>query len=401
MGTEAKDLSKEEIEKFITDYITVYRRVLEEEFPERKEEFALYKEYPFEVRIYLSDTGITIVYLPNKPELKIDIKRVDKLPSIHGVMYESMIYPFFLRSLNNPEEKARRDISLYFEYEELKKLEEERLSEEAKEYLAVYLKELELEIKPYLTYISSTQKVLEKTKNKKTNEILHTLYLRDRELELIHTYIECEASSLFDTLFDSENILFSSIYLATIGLYIPAIALLRQYLEIKIKAIFFDSELKRHNKNSRAYADIQKKKEKWISKGERFIFRGEYGILERLLDPDSDHYAVEIMKARYKNFDKKTYKKYIEGIYSYTSSFVHYAGNRKDIGLESLSFVEYNEKLFDEWYMKFIMVVEIFGVLFLLKFPKAIELKEKEQKYEIPELSVNQIEKIKGFIAST
>lgn len=396
-----KDLSDEEIEEFIRGYINAYRKILEEEYPDRKEEDILYTTYPFEVRVFLSDTGITLDYIPNKTELKIEIKRMGETPSGKGEICESMVYSHLMRFLDNPEDKARRDITSYFEHEDMLKFEEERLSEEAEKQLEDHLESLDIEIQPYLQYVSSIQKVFKKTKNKKINEILYTLHLQDIEVGLIHMYLRCKTFSLFDTLFDSKKILSSSIYLATTGLYIPAIALLRQYLEIKINALFFDSELKKYNKSSKTYAYIQKKKEKWISKGKSFRFTGEYGVLGRLLDPDSDYHAIEIMRVQHKDFDKKNYRAYIEYIYSITSSFVHYGGDREEDNLLSLDFVEYNEKLFNEWYVKFTSIVEIFSLLFFLKFPEAIELKDEGVDYTIPELSTKQIEKIKEIYGNT
>ncbi|RJS87709.1 hypothetical protein CW704_02115 [Candidatus Bathyarchaeota archaeon] len=167
-----------------------------------------------------------------------------------------------------------------------------------------------------------------------------------------------------------------------LGKYKPAMALLRRYMETFLVALYFDLELKKYKKNSKTFEHFEKEKERWIRKGRRFRFRGEYGLVERLVNPDTDYVALEVMKNTSTSFSKSSFRKYIEEIYSNLSKSVHFGGiNLPDDML--ITFSEYNDELFKEWYSRLLQVHEICNLLLVINFPSIVEHYEQYSKKEI------------------
>jgi hypothetical protein len=172
------------------------------------------------------------------------------------------------------------------------------------------------------------------------------------------------------------------------GKYVPANALLRRIMEIALTALYLDDEIRRHPKESRTYKDWCQKREAWVAKSsERHLsFTSEFGIMGRLIDPDTDYYAKRILNAS-KSVSEKPFRKYLRDLYSELCKFVHYGG----LGLTDrfpLQFAEFDEKRFNEWLLRFRKIFEAYVILLAVKFP------EVPRVYEKLETNLNDFERV-------
>jgi hypothetical protein len=180
-------------------------------------------------------------------------------------------------------------------------------------------------------------------------------------------------------------------------------ALLRRYLET-LFALYFDAEITKHNKNSKMYGSVIEKRDKWVEKSSYMRFTGEYGILERLIDSDTDFVASETLKRTTIYFRDSSFRSCVEGIYRKLSKFVHYGGTKPLDEILQLEFAEFNEDRFKEWSSRFSQIFEICNLVTIIKFPELVSVYEEIQQKLNPEEQVSlltneQIQLVKSMLA--
>lgn len=389
-------ITKENVKKYIKRYVAEYRSYLVKKYPDRKNEFSLYKKYPVHIKAYVTKISTLIFYKYNTPKLKIEVFEVDHIPnwkSIEKNTFESWTNYYFLEHINKPKEVARRHIEEIIGYEEIKKEEEEHYAKLAEQ---LYEEQIDLTIDQSLKYMEKAYRVKKETLDNERYDIFSICNII-MEMDFFSAYDKLECTTLSMIWFELQEDIDSTFFLCLHGKYRPANALLRRWLETYIIALYFDFKLKEINKKSKSYKNMVNKRDSWLSKSKRLRFTGEdYSILAQLIDPDTDYYANQIMKKTTPNYNHKFFRNYIEQIYRDLSKSVHYGG--WTVIDSPIDFAEYNEKQFENWYVKFHQINEICNILLYLRFPEILNLKKKFKNIIIPPLPENKIKELKKLL---
>ena len=374
--------SKSDIKRFISEYITEYRRLVEKSYPELKKLFPLYVNYPYRIVAYVSPRKTLLEYQPKVPNFAVNIKLVEELPKI-DIKTKRYIAAFrndyLIKIITKPKESAKQDvlriIADYETYEESQKELAEYYERQYAEYVDDYVT---YTLERYASYVESAYDVKKETLSKQRNEIYDIVKIVDNlRGYLIEALLKSDCSALFMVFDEATQDIESSLFLAMHGRYVPANALLRRIMEMVLTALYFDDEIRKCKKGSRSHNDLCHKRDAWIQKSSRgsLSFTGEYGVLGRLIDPDTDYFAKKIMETN-RQILKKTFKAYVRKLYSDLCRFVHYGG----LGLTdrfSLEFAVFEERIFKEWISRFRQVFEACNILLVVKFPEVLEAYEK------------------------
>lgn len=385
-------IEKEELKKFIEEYISQYIKILEEKYPERKENFPVYSNYPLNVIAYVSEKSTHIVYKSEASSLKIEVFEVDNIQDykkqkedIETSVYSNDYLKYLMR---NPREFAEMEISNFLSFEEHEKAQDEY-------YEALYEEYIESEVDNYIKYLNKARNVEKETSEKNRKEIHSAITLVEKHLDNHRAFLKTGCMSLLSVVFELNQDIESSIFLSIHGKYRPANALLRRWLETTLIALYFDFELKKCVPKTKTHEELQKKCNKWLEKSSHFRFTGnDCSILAALLDPDTDDFAMQILKeitpSKYSSF-----RGYIEDMFRNLSKCVHYGGMNEDILID---FAEYNEKSFKEWYVILNQINEICNILILLKFPEMLTLSWENKNEKFHALKERQIQKLNELL---
>jgi len=391
--------SEESIKNFVERYVNEFRCYLEKQYPERKNDFILYTGYPYYVTVYVNKRITRIEYQLNKDAFVIEVKVVDEVPKYEkrtGYIVQGFSNRYLARILSEPEKEARRDVDAVFQYEELQREEAEYWEREYVQYIE---DDINTTVENYISYIKTAYDVRDKTCSVAKGEICNVVKIVFNAPNIVDVSLKLGCFTLIGVVDQVADDIESSLFLATHGRYGPAMALLRRWLETTLIALYFDVELKRHEKTSRTYQDLNQKRDIWVEKSRHVKFTGEYGILERLVDPDTDYVASEILKKTTKLSAAVSFKQYVEQLYGNLSKFVHYGGTRPLDEL-SLEFATFDEGRFKEWYTRFSQVYEICNLLTAIKFPEILLIYDQIQgklapTEQIPLLTYEQTEMLK------
>jgi len=375
-------LTKKALTKFIEEYISEYRRFVEESYSKRKDLFPLFNSYPMHVIAFLSPTATLIEYVSNVPKFAIQIDEVRELPKLDRKTKHyigAFRNDYLLKIIKEAKKVARQDVSHavadYDTYEESQKELAEYYERQYAEYIDDQIK---YTVKGYDSYIASAYEVRSETLSRYEAKIYDVVKIIDSvrgyltEALLIAT---CEAS--FDVIDEVVQDVESSLFLAMHGKYVPANALLRRILENTLTALYFDSEIGKCKVGSRTHRDLCERRDTWVEKSKKgnVSFTSDYGILGRLIDPDTDYIARKILGQTNPNAPQK-FRKYILNIYGDLCKFVHYGGPTL-VERFSLEFARFDEKKFEEWVCRFRQVFEIYSIVLAVKFPQVLLHYEK------------------------
>lgn len=267
-------------------------------------------------------------------------------------------------------------------------------------YHKLILNEIDETVKHYLNYLESSHDAKIETLEKKTTTVYDAISLVNDYLGYYSAYSIMSCEILSDISSEISDDIDTSIFLSIHGKYKPANALLRRWLEINIIALYYDSELHKYNKTTKKFQDTQKKGYNWLSDPHHKKFTGnEFGILTTLIDPDTDYIATELLREK-TYFKKTTFKKYVVDLYDELSKYVHYGGMKLFLGdIDDLhfDFAKFNDKFFNEWYLRLTQINEICNIITLLKFPEIITL-SKEHDARFPTLESSQMIKLRKLL---
>ncbi|MFA4956928.1 MAG: hypothetical protein WC556_08165 [Candidatus Methanoperedens sp.] len=388
----SQKIEKEELKKFIEEYIFQYRKILEEKYPQRKENFPFYSNYPLNVIAYVSEISTYIVYKSKASSLKIEVFEVDDIPDqkkqkedIESGVYSNDYLKYLMR---NPREFAEMEISNLLSYEEREKAQDEY-------YEALFEEYIESEVDNYIKYLNKARDVETETSKKNIKEIHSAIKLAEKHLDNHRAFLKTGCMSLLYVVFDLNQDIESSIFLSIHGKYRPANALLRRWLETTLIALCFDFKLKNCVPKTKTYEELQKECNEWLEKSSHFRFTGKNrSILATLLDSDTDNFAMQILNegnpSKFSSFNE-----YIAAMFGNLSKCVHYGGMNDDILID---FAEYNEKNFKEWYVILNQINEICNILILLKFPEMLTLSWENKNEKFHALKEKQIQKLKELL---
>lgn len=261
---------------------------------------------------------------------------------------------------------AKQDILTEFEEKQY----EEHIEAEKEYYTKLYEERVEHVVDHYLNHLGSAYAVKKKTSEEKRNEIYNVIKLVDKT-RIYHTYSNPKVGcvTILCVMLDFWRDIDASIFLSVHGKYGPANALLRRWLETFITALYFDSELKKCDKDTELYKDIIKKRDEWRKEAPHRRFTGKGSVLSTLIDPHTDDRATQLMKET-TSFSHSSFRSYVESLYRNLSKHVHFGGQPSLEDELTHDFDEYDEKLFEEWYDRLNQINEICNILTLLKFPE-------------------------------
>lgn len=399
-------IRKDEVKTFIGRYIDEYRRYLEEKHPERKDESDLYSGYPYHVTAYVGERTTLIECQLNSSKLTIKTEKVKKEPTFKrrkGYVATSYANRYLKRILDQPEMLARRDIEEWISHEEFEKQEAEHWQRLMEQY---FQQNVEWTVKNYISYIKTSYDVSEKTSSIMKAAIYDIVKKIHNQGIMLESYLMCGCLTLIDISIQVTEDIESSLFLALHGKYGPAMALLRRYLETMVIALHFDADIARYDRNSRTFDSVKKKRDKWVEKSFHMRFTGDFGVLERLIDPDTDYIALETLRRTDTHFNGSSFRAYLKKLYGRLSKFVHYGGTRPIGEISSLEFAEFNEDRFKEWYTRFSQIFEICNLLTVTKFPSLLSIYDEKQQDlnpedQVPLLTNQQIQVLKNMINSS
>lgn len=403
-------ISKKTLEKFVEEYVGEYIRAVEKSRTP-KGLFPLYESYPFRVIAYVAPRKTLLEYRPKQEKFSVQVKKVEEMPKIDRKKRYIGAFrnDYLLRVHKRAKEIAREDVLHGIREYEFYEESQEELDEYYDKQLAQYVHDYATYIiDGYVEYIESAYEVKKETVSRQRNEIYDIVkIIYHFRGYLVQALLMAQVSALFHVFDEVGQDMESSFFLAMHGKYKPANALLRRILETIMTALYFDSELRKCKPDSKTYKDMSQKKKKWIEESRKTSphFTGEYGVLGRLIDPDTDYIATEILKVTTKHsldlHAKYPFRAFVRKTYTELCKFVHYGG----LGLGnrfSLEFARFNEKWFKRWVSRFKQLYEICNILVAIKFPEVLEkyeeLQGKLQPFEqVSLLTHEQVEKLKSL----
>lgn len=246
-------ITNEEITNFLQKYVSEYRRLIEEKYPQLKGETSLYDGYPYEITVFTDKFSTSMVYELNSTAFSIKINKVEKTPELEsktGFLRESYVNIYLKRIMEEPELKAQRDISDLIAFFEHEKQEEEYAQIEWEKYEQEKLDET---VEGYTNSLKKAYAVQEKTIHEMKASIYNLIQTIQNQSILLESYLKVGCLTLFDTLFETTNDLESSMFLALHGKYEPAMGLLRRYLETTLCSLYHDKEIAKYKVTSKTF----------------------------------------------------------------------------------------------------------------------------------------------------
>lgn len=407
-------ITESRIRDHLERYIKAYRRILEEKYPKRKKDFWFYSRFPIEVNAYFDDNGYFFKYFFDKPEFRVKVKKVKKIKTLEE---EAVGYDYTIGSLKSlreyldkPEEKASWDIYQTILAEDSRKKLEEESVRELGEALAVqdeeayigWIESLEETVEKHYTRISeSTQKVQAQTKREKCRELETVYFLFDNFISSICLYRHSNFLAIHEISLTVESDLETSMFLVYSGKYVAAMSLLRRVFETMLKSLYYDSLFVNEPEDG-GREEIKKNVEDWMKTGNVLGVSSSDGIIDRLVDDETNTVLVDVLKNSADDFNFTCYKEYLKSIYRYLCQYVHFRGKSiLTVDDMFLDFSEYNSQKFNDWYLYYTKIFNAINLLMLVKFPELFEIYEriqkegKERRFDLPHIPSKQAELLK------
>ncbi len=230
---------------------------------------------------------------------------------------------------------------------------------------------VESEVSEFLNYFESTNKAKEDTRknNKDAIHVAKKLVEKHRDCCSAYLTVGCEALAYAN--FEISEAIEASTFLSIHGMYRPANALLRFWLETALSALKFDYELKKCDEDTKTYEELLKERQKWLENPSHVPFGGKCGILSTLIDPDTDYVATKLIEGETSNSERLTFKQRINILFRDLSKFVHFRGMPPIEDLKP-AFAEYNREYFEKWYTTLNQINEICTIITVIKFREMI-----------------------------
>ena len=386
-------LDKKQLIDYFTKYFEEYRRFLEQKYPTRKNEFTLHKDYPYEVNVY-TDENATKVFLDFGKNFKVNVSEVRKVPDRDkgkGKLMQMISNRYLARILDKPERMAQSYVISVFEHE---KMMEEQALREMESMEKWYAEETDRQVKHWFEIVEKTNEVKKITLEKREKEVRTAILTVANQYSSFEVYEEI-GHALFMASFDLADTLGSSVFLAISGKYRAALALLRRWLETVCMGVYYDRKLK--NTNASQKNNVFQEIQEWLAKPRYHPFKGENGIVSKLIDSDTEYKGSEILKARPKS-TQTSFKEYIEEQYSELSKYIHSGGTT--LFEDLIFFAEYDDDLFAEWFNRFVEINTICGILTVLKFPEVMKFYSPSELNGFPFLDITTIEQLQKLFKS-
>jgi hypothetical protein len=257
----------------------------------------------------------------------------------------------------------------------------------------------ESEVNNLLDYFESAYIVKERTVKEHRDTIYESIKLVEKYRDCYTAYIKTGWETLANVSLELSEDIEASIFLSMHGMYIPANALLRLWLETSISALKFDYELKKCDKNTKTYDELLKKRDKWLENPSHVRFTGECSILSTLIDPDTDYIATQFIKEEMFNSEKLIFKKEIENLFKELSKYVHFGGMTPIENFKS-TFAKYDKEQFENWSKRLNQINEMCTIITLIKFPEIITLLKNCRDRCLPTLGDKRNKKLEELLKS-
>lgn len=377
--------------KYFTRYFEEYRRYLDQKYPSRKNEFTLYRDYPYEINVY-TDEKATRVFVDYGEKFKVNVIEVGNVPGRDegkGKLLHMISNRYLSHILDKPENMAQLDVMSVFEHEEMMEEEALREMEAIDKY---YEEEMDQQVKRWFEIAEKTKEVEKVTLEKREKEVHAAILIAANQNSSFEIY-EKIGHALFMASTDLCDTLDSSIFLAINGKYRAALALLRRWLETVCMGLYYDMMLKTASalKKNSLYQEVQA----WLARPEYHRFTGKDGIISKLIDNNTESKGSQILKVRPKP-TQTSFKKYIEEQYNELSKYVHSGGTT--LFEDVIFFAEFDDTPFTEWFNRFMEINTICGILIVLKFPEIMKFYSTSELNGFPLLDADIITRLQQLV---
>jgi len=180
-------LDPKSLAEYFTRYFKEYRKYLDQKYPSRKNEFTLYKDYPYEINVY-TDEKATRVFADYSKEFKVNVIEVGKVPGPSegkGKLLHMVSNRYLSRILDKPENMAQLDVMSVFEHEETMEEEALREMEDAEKY---YEEEMNQQVKRWFEIIEKTKEVEKATLEKRGKEVRTAILIAANQYSSFEIY---------------------------------------------------------------------------------------------------------------------------------------------------------------------------------------------------------------------
>lgn len=356
------DISEEEVEKFIREYVTALEKLISGKFREVKSigyEFGFPLEFPVSVRVYFGERGILIEY--DKSDFFEITFSKDVRSRTKGRWGQFLLYAHFNYFKNIPYKKAESDVLELLNFPD--KVEEHEKDVD-RQYEAQLYEYMSFEVDSYLKYLDRSREVVSETKDIYLAYLHHLINIINNHMSRFEYIFRIRCRTLDQLYFMINADMETSLFLSLYGKYYAAISLLRKILEVNTRCIYLDYNVLRDN-------SFEEKIEKWLE-GEKFDDSYEY-IVNNILPPDIDRRRTQMLQ-KIISLNNSSLNQHIQELYKKLSVYVHL--RPKPEGLEDLNilFSEYNENHFENFYSLFVQVVKISVILLFIKFPQILSI---------------------------
>lgn len=378
--------SPNEIEKYIREYVTEVERLVSGIYSDVKSQgfnSGVPLEFPVSVEVFQTERGLLFYFEPSDFfSFKIIKTRKKK---VRWGFFELSAH--FNHWKDKGYEKARFDIRrLYYLPEDYESMREEDANRSG-EFEAQYVQDITMEVEYYVDYLRESKTIIGETIEKNIFECYHLLHIIQKYTARMDLYIKSGSWVCFETYHIVMNEIETSIFLMLHGKYQSSLSSLRKIFEILCRAIYLDYMLK----DDDSYENM---KNTWFD-GNNFPILFPPMIIELINDSEINILKKYFQKNIYE--DELNIRTKIIDIYKELSKYVHFV-TRNDMNNLSLLFSQYDAVDMNNYYERFIEVINITDILFILKNPTIIN---EINKHDFPNFDLKNMEALLSLFART
>lgn len=372
------DISDADVESFIREYVTALQRLIDGKYNEVKSigyEFGFPLEFPVKVVSFLGKRGIHILF-DKSDFFEVQIIKNER-PKVKSRWSQFILYSRFFYFKDKAYIKAESDIRELLSFPEMVESHERGM---ALYYEGLLYELMEDEVDYYVKYLYESN-VLEETQKGKLSELYELMEIIINHIGRYEYLLRSGCLTMCDLFYMINSDMETSLFLALNGKYYSANSLLRKILEVNTRCIYLDYFLQLDS-------SFEERKEEWLN-GERFR-NGYKKIINDLISDDINNHITRLLN-ELEIFEINSLKAHFKKLYKKLSLYVHLKPQTRLVDDLTLSFSEFNENKFDEFFNLFFEVIKLSSILLFLKFPTILTIANFSN---FPEFSKEEFEKL-------
>ena len=380
------DISEKEIIRFITEYITEIKKIVENKRQEIEKvgytpNFPT--KFPVKTIVYFRRRGILINFEESE-SFSIVFNRSEEPHAKKSKWQKFIFHSKFTKNKEKASEIAKYDIN---DFLDIPRKVEEHEKDMQEQYEALFIEAQNFELDNYLEYLESAKKALNETRDSNPQELLDIKTTIQNHLSNYEYMIIVGGIALDSLHFMINSDLETSLFLALNGKYHSAMAILRKVLEVNVRCIYFDSLADK--------TSSQNKIDEWLNGGS---FPLNFAVIVKALMMNINQQLTSLLK-RVRLFEESSFKQFIISLYKSFHVYVHLRPQTADQDLD-LYFSEYKPNEWKKYHDSFTQVTKLIETLLIIKFPKMVSTQgigKETNDYKSLQLSKQQIEELSKF----